>query len=137
MNFEDLLLGESGHWKVFLHKNQHYLGRSYVWAKGEEVTDLLDITPDERNDLFGISERVKKALTEIFNPDLFNYASLGNISSHLHLHIIPRYKTPREFGGQTFVDFNWGHNYAPYDYEFEVPEELLFKIRDKIRRELK
>ena len=70
---------------------------------------------------------------EFSQPDMpLNYASLGNIARHLHVHVIPRYKSSRFFDGITFTDQRWGQNYAPYDYSFKVPETTLFKICDAL-----
>ena len=137
MDFERLLLTGSEHWKAFLHESQCYLGRFYVWANDDSSKDLLEITDDEVDDFLGISRKVKDALCGLFHPDKFNYASLGNVADHLHVHVIPRYMKPRVFDGRGFVDRRWGENYAPYDKEFRIPEETLFKIRDVIRGKLK
>ena len=136
-DFEKYLLTESEHWKVFLWQNQVYLGRSFVWAKRMGVIDFLEITGPERDGFFSTSRLVKKAMIELFHPDLFNYVSLGNIANHLHIHIIPRYEGTREFDGLTFIDNKWGQNYAPYNYEFKIPDKTLFKIRDIMRQKLK
>lgn len=43
------------YWDLFLHKEQYpYLGRCYAWARCENADELLDMTPDERNELFDI-----------------------------------------------------------------------------------
>jgi diadenosine tetraphosphate (Ap4A) HIT family hydrolase len=55
----------------------------------------------------------------------------------LHTHIIPRYATPRIFEGMQFIDERWGKNYAPFNTKFKTPEEILIKIRDAIKKELK
>jgi diadenosine tetraphosphate (Ap4A) HIT family hydrolase len=58
------------------------------------------------------------------------------VSPHLHTHVIPRYKTEREFSGIMFRDERWGKNYVPYDKSFKVEKEILFKIRDEIKRKI-
>lgn len=91
---------------------------------------------EEREEYFNIGNKLKIAFSKLFKPDLYNYATLANVSSHLHTHFIPRYKTKREFSGVTFVDDGWGQNYAPYDKEFKLNEEVQVKIRDAIKEEL-
>jgi diadenosine tetraphosphate (Ap4A) HIT family hydrolase len=127
---------EFKYWEVYLHKNQYYLGRVYIWAKRDEAVDLMEMTPEERRELFNIGRSVNRALAELFSPDLMNYAALGNISTHLHLHVIPRYSASRSFDGVDFIDGRWGRNYAPYDYDFKVSEDTLTKIRDVIIEKL-
>lgn len=29
------------HWEVYLHTNQYYLGRTYIWVKRKEAVDLM------------------------------------------------------------------------------------------------
>ena len=64
---------------------------------------------------------------------MFNYATLGNVVNHVHLHLIPRYKEEMIFDGITFKDKNWGRNYASYDTGFTIPEEATLRIRDRLK----
>ncbi|MDP3882311.1 MAG: HIT family protein [Nanoarchaeota archaeon] len=131
-----LQIHEGDNWEVFLHENQYFLGRVYLWAKRTDASDLMDMTQAEQQEFFDLGSRVKEALTSLFQPDLFNYAALSNNSPHLHVHFIPRYKTSREFAGQEFKDERWGKNYAPYDYDFKISEDKLLQVRDAIRKEM-
>lgn len=134
--YEKYRIKEYNYWVVYLHQNQCYLGRVYVWAKRENAIDLMQMSREEREELFDIGQAVNKALAELFYPDLMNYAALGNTATHLHLHIIPRYASPRIFDNMEFVDERWGKNYAPYDHDFSIPEPILIKIRDAIKEKL-
>ena len=134
--FQKFMIRDYKHWGVYVYKNQFFLGRVYLWARREDAVDLMQMAFEEREELFNIGRTINRALTELFNPDLINYAALGNISTHLHLHVIPRYASPRQFDGIDFVDKRWGKNYAPYDYNFEVPESTLLKLRDAIKERL-
>jgi len=40
----------------------------------------------------------------LFKPDLMCYIVQGNVTKHLHVHFIPRYKEPRIFDNIKFVD---------------------------------
>lgn len=136
MNQKNLLIKEYKFWEVYLHENQYYLGRVYIWAKREDALDLFDITKEEREEYFKIGKELKKALGKLFKPDLYNYATLANVTSHLHTHFIPRYSSNRKFSGIIFNDERWGQNYAPYNKGFKVSEEVLIKIRDALKKEL-
>lgn len=136
INYEKFKIKDYKHWSLFLYKNQYYLGRVVVWAKREDAIDFISMTPEEREEFFSIGAEVVRVLSALFEPDLMNYASLGNVTKHLHIHVIPRYTSPREFGGITFIDANWGRNYAPYDTEFKVTEETLMRIKDAIKNKL-
>ena len=79
----------------------------------------------------------KTVLKCLWNPDLMNYAWLGNHihlhNGHGHLHIIPRYKRLVLLGRRKFLDKRWGKNYAPRP-KLELPRKTLFLIRDKLRK---
>lgn len=136
MNFEPFKIREFTHWDLYLHENQYFLGRMYIWSKREGLTDLMDVTDKENLELFHIAREAKRALVELFQPDLFNWAALGNVSRQCHLHVIPRYEAEREFHKFTFRDENWNKNYAPYNYDFRTPEEVTCAIRDALKAHL-
>jgi diadenosine tetraphosphate (Ap4A) HIT family hydrolase len=134
--YKELLIADFKHWEVYLHESQCYLGRSYIWAKRKDALDFFDMNDREIKEYYGVGKTLKKALNVAFKPDLYNYATLANVSPHLHTHVIPRYKTEREFSGIMFRDERWGKNYVPYDKSFKVEKEILFKIRDEIKRKI-
>lgn len=136
MDYERFRIQDYTRWSVYLHANQYFLGRTYAWAKREDVVDLMDATEDEQKELFIVGRAIKNALAQLFQPDLMNYAALANEARHLHIHFIPRYASPRTFDGIQFIDERWGKNYAPYNYDFKTPEITLMKIRDLIREKL-
>jgi diadenosine tetraphosphate (Ap4A) HIT family hydrolase len=63
---------------------------------------------------------------------MLNYAFLGNVTHHLHGHIIPRYSRPVEFQGLTFEDKRWGNNYQT-DHSFVTPPEVLEAVIRKFK----
>lgn len=128
---------EYKHWDLYLHPYQCYLGRCYLWASRSDAVDLMDISEDEWAEFRTIGRAIKEALNSIFSPEMFNYAALGNVARHLHVHFIPRYAMPRSFQGINFVDRQWGKNYAPYDKNFVIPIEILQDIADEISKKLK
>ncbi len=136
MDYEKLKVKSYQHWDVYLHENQCYIGRVFVLLKEEKVEDFMAIEGEVRDEFFFIGEQVKKALKTLFNPDKMNYAALSNVSEKIHVHIIPRYKEPREFNGKVFHDQRWGQNYAPYDRSFVLEESVLFEIRDALKEKL-
>jgi diadenosine tetraphosphate (Ap4A) HIT family hydrolase len=60
----------------------------------KEMTDLIN---SKRHELMGIVFMVESVLRENLNPDKINLATLGNITPHLHWHIIPRYRHDNHF----------------------------------------
>lgn len=137
VDYEQLRIKSYKHWDLYLHENQCYLGRTFVQLKEVEgVDDFLAIDGDVRDEFFLIGQEMKTALNILFKPDKMNYAALSNTSPVIHVHIIPRYKEPREFAGLLFKDSRWGQNYAPYDKSFATNQDVLFKIRDAIKEQL-
>ncbi len=137
MNYDLLKIKSYKYWDVYLHENQCYLGRVFVLLREDQgVEDFLSIKGEVREEFFLIGQQVKNALKELFKPDKMNYAALSNTSEKIHVHFVPRYKEPREFGGIVFHDTRSGKNYAPYDRSFVLEQSLLFKIRDTIKEKL-
>ena len=129
------LIKDYKYWSVYIHENQGTLGRVYTWCKREDALDLPDATKEEQLELFEILRDMVKVITKVFKPDMFNYAFLGNVTHHLHGHIVPRYAKPLESNGQMFIDKNWGHNYRT-DPDFVTSVELLESVKEKIKENL-
>lgn len=137
MDYEKLKIKSYKHWDLYLHDSQCYLGRTFLKLKNDkDKEDFIDISQDEREEFFLISQSVKKALKALFNPDKMNYAALSNTSPVIHVHLIPRYKESRTFQNHTFTDTRWGKNYAPYNKSYSLNEETLFAIRDALSKKL-
>ncbi|MFQ5406541.1 MAG: HIT family protein [Candidatus Micrarchaeia archaeon] len=105
------LIQQGRRWDIHLHPNQRNLGRSFICLKKSKF-DFFELTAFEFDDLKKTVKKLVRALTVLFKPDLFNYAFLGNKVRRLHLHVVPRYKTPRKIMGVKFIDKAWGQNYA-------------------------
>lgn len=136
MDYEKLKIKSYKHWDVYLHENQCYIGRVFILLKTEIFEDFLAVDGEVREEFFTIGEEIKSALKVLFKPDKMNYAALSNTSEKIHVHLVPRYKEPREFSGKVFHDTRWGKNYAPYDRTFVLDESTLFQIRDALQQSL-
>lgn len=124
-------------WNVILHRdNQSYLGRCIVYLKSRVIDDPLQLTSEERDELWeDILPRLAQALEKNFQPDRINYCHLANAEHFVHWHIIPRYeKNPvRDFAGETFKDEKVGGNYAPAPLKTVSPEimqKIYIAIKD-------
>jgi diadenosine tetraphosphate (Ap4A) HIT family hydrolase len=47
--------------------------------------------------LMNVLFAVETALRTLFQPDKINLASLGNLTPHVHWHLIPRWRDDRQF----------------------------------------
>ena len=63
------------------------------------VREMTDLTEAERNALMGAVFAVEAAMRETMQPDKMNLASLGNMTPHVHWHVIPRFRDDRHFPG--------------------------------------
>ena len=133
MDFEKLIVSKGKFWDIKIHHSQNCLGRCLLWYKGNKDKDLLEISKEERDELWELSKKIKTALINLFNPDKFNYLCSGSRTKHLHIHIYPRYSEKREFNGIIFEDIHWGNFTTAVN---EVEEALLFKIRDVLKKEI-
>ena len=136
LDFQKLKIKEYKLWTLYLNEYQCYLGRVCLVAHRKDAKDFIEMTEDEREEFFSIAKKVNKVLKKLFEPDLMNYAALGNNFTHLHVHIIPRYENERIFNGITFKDTRWGSNYAPYDRKFLLTIEELSAIKNALSLEL-
>ena len=97
------VLRESEHWRLVLNRNQNLLGKSFL-ALRRHCESVAELSEEEWSALRGEVAAAAGLLGAALAPDHFNYAFLQNIDRHVHLHVIPRYASPREFGGRVFVD---------------------------------
>ncbi len=66
-----------------------------VW--GEHVAEFTDLTAADRSHCMMVVATVETALRTLLIPDKMNLASLGNVTPHLHWHIIPRFVDDSHF----------------------------------------
>jgi len=130
-DFEKYLISEDQYWKVYLNPNQAYLGRGLIKLK-RHSEDLFDIDSNEQQELFDFGTRYRNAVNELFTPDMFNYVSAGNRMPHLHIHIVPRYSSEREFHGITFNDNKWTDTYDPSE-KMDLSEDIIKNILESIK----
>ncbi len=137
MDYNQFKIKEYQYWDLFLDQNQYlYVGRCYAWAKRVEADMVTDMNQEEREELFEeIIPTWKKAVESLYGAIRPNVAILGNLTPHLHAHLIPRFQTPKTIHGIEFIDPNPKGNYAPYPKK-ELPLEIVLKIKEEIQSKL-
>ncbi len=60
--------------------------------------ELFDLTHAERSALIEDINRVAQAVRRVVQPGKLNYAMLGNMAPHLHVHVIPRFPSDGWWG---------------------------------------
>lgn len=83
---------------LILFKEQSKPGRCIVAYK-DHVSEIVDISDEERNAFFADVNRAAKAIHAAFHPDKVNYGAYGDTGCHLHMHLVPKYKGGDEWGG--------------------------------------
>jgi diadenosine tetraphosphate (Ap4A) HIT family hydrolase len=84
--------------EVFLFKEQSKTGRVIVAAK-QHVSEIVNLTSDERNGFFSDVAQVAEALHKLYKPGKINYGAYGDKGGHLHMHLVPKYEDGDEWGG--------------------------------------
>lgn len=132
--FDHTIVAEHTHWTTQLYTNQYYPGRCLI-ILDRHIRDLLEMNDEEREELFrDVLPLVTGAIDTLFDPDMYNYASLGNDARHLHIHVIPRYADERQFQGTVFHDENWNSHYKPYPKDFTIPDTTHEQLRTELTR---
>ena len=66
-----------------------------VW--NAHVKEMTDLPAAGQRHCMRVVLTVESALREVLKPDKINLASLGNMTPHLHWHVIPRFKHDAHF----------------------------------------
>lgn len=66
-----------------------------IWTA--HVREMSDLDPGARHSLMNLVFAVERVVRDLFAPDKINLASLGNLTPHLHWHVIPRWRDDRHF----------------------------------------
>ncbi|MDH2919071.1 MAG: HIT family protein [Sideroxydans sp.] len=61
------------------------------------IPEMTDLAPPQRSQMMMAVCKVEQVLREVLHPDKINLASLGNMTPHLHWHVIPRYRNDKNF----------------------------------------
>jgi diadenosine tetraphosphate (Ap4A) HIT family hydrolase len=101
------VVDEGPHWTIAVNRNQNLLGKVMLVAR-RPVEAVPDLDPAEWADVRREIGRVCAALDDLFRPDLYNHAFLMNVDAQVHLHVVPRYRGPRQWGGLVFTDPHFG-----------------------------
>lgn len=107
---------------LILFKEQSKPGRVIVAYK-DHVSEIVNISEEERNLFFADVTQAANALHKAFAPKKVNYGAYGDTGCHLHFHLVPKYEGGDEFGG--IFQMNPGKVYLS-DAEYA---EMIEKIK--------
>ena len=110
---------------LILFKEQSHPGRCIVAYK-DHVSELVNISEEERNLFMADVCQAANALHKAFKPNKVNYGAYGDTGCHLHMHLVPKYEGGDEWGG--VFQMNPGKVYLTDD-EYA---EMINKIKDNL-----
>ncbi|APV49247.1 HIT family protein [Betaproteobacteria bacterium GR16-43] len=97
------LLWQNDLCRVVAVEEPEYPGFLRVIAS-RHVREMTDLADGERRDLMDVVFAVESAVRETLQPDKMNLASLGNMTPHVHWHVIPRFRDDRHFPGPVWSE---------------------------------
>lgn len=83
---------------LYLDRNQTYRGHCQLVYDSAHVVGLENLPAPEFSFFMSDLQRAAVAISQICQPDLMNYASMGNVVQHVHWHLVPRYRTDPRWG---------------------------------------
>lgn len=90
------------------------------------VSEVFELSPEEQTQLWQEATQLGAAMKKVFHGDKLNIATLGNVVSQLHIHVVVRYADDASWPASV-----WG-NGTPEPYELtqqgERREQLLAQI---------
>ena len=103
----ELVLWQDGFCRVTLVNDSDYPGFCRV-ILDRHMSEMTDLSAPERIRLMEAVFAAEAVLREVLVPDKINLASLGNVVSHLHWHVIPRYRDDPHFPNPIWAQRNNG-----------------------------
>jgi diadenosine tetraphosphate (Ap4A) HIT family hydrolase len=99
-----------------------------IWDK--HVQEMSDLAPTDRDRLMRAVFATEQALVEVLKPDKINLASLGNVTPHLHWHVIPRFVDDPHFPNAV-----WGRKLR--ESAHPLPSDFAMRMRRALDQALK
>ncbi|HRF73769.1 MAG TPA: HIT family protein [Accumulibacter sp.] len=87
---------ENGICRVVMVADADYPGFCRVILH-RHLREMTDLPHKERMQLMTVLFAVETAVRSLYQPDKINLASLGNMTPHVHWHLIPRWRDDRHF----------------------------------------
>lgn len=100
---------------------------SYPWfilvPRREGISELFQLDDHDQQLMWRETTALAQVLKDVFGADKMNVATLGNVVSQLHMHVIVRYRADAAWPGPV-----WGkHPAKPY-----TPAEVC-AVRDRLK----
>ena len=125
----ETLLWRSEQCRVRLVEDDDYPGFCRViWNR--HVKEMTDLNVGEQHDLMRVVFVVESVLREVMQPDKINLASLGNMTPHLHWHVIPRYVLDKHFPNPIWgTPQRAGIQKLPLDWQTRIAKSIRQRLQ--------
>jgi diadenosine tetraphosphate (Ap4A) HIT family hydrolase len=93
------------------------------------IAEMTDLEIPQRSAMMMTVCKVEQALREVLHPDKINLASLGNMTPHLHWHVIPRFKHDKHFPQPIWgVAQREGKSLLPLDWRTRLIKNIATQL---------
>lgn len=103
---------------------------NYPWfilvPRRADISELFDLDEEDQRQLWQETRSLAKALNDAFAADKMNVATLGNVVSQLHMHVIVRHRNDAAWPAPV-----WG-KVAAVDYSEVQLAEIRRRLRDSL-----
>ncbi|MCI1015797.1 HIT family protein [Herbaspirillum sp. C7C2] len=96
------------------------------------VKEMTDLAPAQRTRMANAVWAVEAAQREVMQPEKVNLATLGNMTPHVHWHVIPRFLDDRHFPSPVWAEPRRSADVA----SLAARRALLPQLREAVRRQL-
>lgn len=94
-------------YRIILVDDANYPGYLRV-VLNQHFKELTDLSTEDNLTIYAVVVKCEQILRQLFKPEKINLASFGNLTPHVHWHIIPRFIVDRHFPNPT-----WGEIMNP------------------------
>jgi len=93
------------------------------------LAEMTDLDIPQRSAMMMTVCKVEQVLREVLRPDKINLASLGNMTPHLHWHVIPRYKDDKHFPQPIWgATQRTGQSHLPLDWQDHLIKNIYSRL---------
>jgi len=93
--------------RVVLVEDRDYPGFCRV-ILNRHLREMTDLDAEASRRVMDVVFAAERALRELLQPAKINLASLGNMTPHVHWHVIPRFADDRHFPGTVWSETRRG-----------------------------
>jgi diadenosine tetraphosphate (Ap4A) HIT family hydrolase len=114
-------------YRIILVDDANYPGYLRV-VLNHHLKELTDLSIADNLSMYAAVIKCEQILRQLFHPEKINLASFGNMTPHVHWHVIPRFTNDRHFPNPT-----WGEvtnlDYVPSSAMLLAQQNLIYKFQ--------